>query len=78
MATHYDKFIIHPAHATGHDWDEFMAALERWDLEKSGHPKTGWTQILHPRTKLWRSKDEGPLDTVTVELTWIGDGIRGS
>ena len=78
MATHYDKFIIHPAHATGHDWDEFMAALERWDLEKSGHPKTGWTQILHPRTTLWRSKDEGPLDTVTVELTWIGDGVRGS
>jgi len=52
MPPHYDKSIIHPAHATGHDCDEFMAALERWDLEKSGQPKTGWTQILHPRTTL--------------------------
>jgi endogenous inhibitor of DNA gyrase (YacG/DUF329 family) len=77
MATDYDKFIIHPAHADGHDWDEFIEALERWDLEKSGHPKTGWSQILHPRTTLYRSKDEGPFDIVMVELTWIGDGTFG-
>ena len=77
MATNYDKFIIHPAYADGHDWDEFIEALERAGLEKSGHPKICWSQILHPRTTLFRSKDEGPFDIVTVELTWIGDGTDG-
>jgi len=77
MATNYDKFIIHPAYADGHDWDEFIEALERAGLEKSGHPKMCWSQILHPRTTLFRSKDEGPFDIVTVELTWIGDGTDG-
>ena len=77
MATNYDKFIIHPAYDDGHDWDEFIEALERAGLEKSGHPKICWSQILHPRTTLFRSKDEGPFDIVTVELTWIGDGTDG-
>ena len=77
MATRYDKLIIDPAHADGHDWDEFIEALERAGLEKSGHPKLGWSQILHPRTTLYRSKDEGPFDIVMVELTWIGDGTFG-
>ena len=77
MATNYDKFIIHPAYDDGHDWDEFIKALERAGLEKSGHPKICWSQILHPRTTLFRSKDEGPFDIVTVELTWIGDGTDG-
>ena len=77
MATNYDKFIIHPAYADGHDWDEFIRALERAGIEKSGHPKMCWSQILHPRTTLFRSKDGGPFDIVTVELTWIGDGTLG-
>ena len=59
MATKYDKFIIHPAYADGHDWDEIIEALERAGIEKSGHPKICWSQILHPRTTLFRSKDEG-------------------
>ena len=77
MATNYDKFIIHPAYADGHNWDEFIEALERAGLEKSGHPKICWSQILHPRSTLFRSKDEGPFDIVTVELTWIGDETDG-
>ena len=38
MATRYDKLIIHPAHADGHDWDEFIEALEKDGLEKDESP----------------------------------------
>jgi len=76
MATNYDKFIFRPVHAFGHDWDEFIEALEKSDLEKDESPD-GWSQILHPRTTLFRSKHEGPFDIVTVELTWSGDGKYG-
>ena len=76
MATRNDKFSIHPGYARGHDWDEFIEALEEAGLEKDESP-FGWSQILHPRATLWRSKDEGPFDIVTVELTWIGDGTDG-
>ena len=76
MTTNYDKFIIHPAYADGHDWDEFIEALEEAGLEKDESP-FGWSQILHPRTTLWRSKDEGPFDIVTVELTHTGQSIFG-
>ena len=76
MATRNDKFSIHPGYACGHDWDEFIEALEKAGLEKDESP-FGWSQILHPRTTLWRSKDEGPYDIVTVELTHIGQSIFG-
>ena len=76
MATRNDKFSIHPGYACGHDWNEFIEALEKAGLEKDESP-FGWSQILHPRTTLWRSKDEGPYDIVTVELTHIGQSIFG-
>ena len=76
MATKNDKFHIHPAYAHGHDWEEFIEALEIAGLEKSESP-FGWSQILHPRTTLFRSKDEGPLDIVTVELTHTGQSLFG-
>ena len=75
MATRNDKFSIHPGYACGHDWDEFIEALEEAGLEKDESP-FGWSQILHPRTTLWRSKDEGPFDIVTVELTHTAVDIR--
>jgi len=76
MATRNEKFSIHPGYACGHDWDEFIEALEEAGLEKDESP-FGWSQFLHPRTTLFRSKDEGPLDIVTVELTHIGQSIFG-
>ncbi len=76
MATRNDKFSIHPGYACGHDWDEFIEALEEAGLEKDESP-FGWSQILHPRTTLWRSEGEGPFDIVTVELTHTGQSIFG-
>ena len=74
MTTHDDKFHIHPGLPDGHDWDEFIEALEEFGLEKRTTPDGSWLQFLHPRTTLWRSKDGGPFNIITIELTLIGVG----
>ena len=76
MATKNDKFHIHPAYAHGHDWEEFIEALIEEGLEKHDH-QFGWRQIVQPRTTLWRSKEDGPFDIISVELTTANSSIFG-
>ena len=56
--------------------NEFIEVLKKDGLEKEESP-FGWNQVLHPRTTLFRSKDEDPLDTVTIELTHTGQSPFG-